>query len=723
MAANENRAQKYAEWIVQNQDKKGTPEFETVANAYKAARDAGEQTPAQPESDPSLLQRAGRAFDNMSKTPGSPAWAVDPRRIEPLARGTASAIGLGVPADVAGQAVGGRIAQGIQAARGQEVTPVPDVDTMVDRARTRGSELREEYPLTSLMGGAVGAVGAARRLPAGKGALSRFGIGAGGAGAEGAAFAASEKGEDILQDAGWSALLGGGLSSAGPAVVNGLRQTGGAALRRFFKDEAAARLALERMKIPTGAVDELMEQFKTGTGREASLLDVADPEAALELQRISSRSSEAQVAIQDAAEEVGKLRQTTLPPAIRGKRPVATPGEMERGLKAEFKKSFDPIRNEVIDYAALPGQQQQILSNAADVLPQAIPGSSNLKTAVRAQQALDSAETELAKAQNRAAKAMRSGDEEAIAKAQRKVAAAEEKLIEADAIAKEYPVTMDVLDSARFDIGTKGQFTIDGGKKGQITLDAARLSKSVGDIGRDLFPEYGDMLKTYANRSRRAEAAFGEPKTGKFGQLLPRGMAKRVVSGGGNPESIADAIKFLTPAAKKGTALGSVQQLASAASQSPEKAAKLVSNLSRNSALQRSLRKAIGKKEAARIIDIAKMEHAANVNFRVASSGSRKAASDVAAQEASEALRGLYSSKLGGAAMANLGKDVGDTFLVPPKVAERLSKNLIDPNKAQETLKTMRRLAKNDEAVLELLKRNAVAAALLQTQAAEQLSE
>ena len=33
-----DRAKKYAQWIVDNQDKKGTPEFETVAKAYKAAK-------------------------------------------------------------------------------------------------------------------------------------------------------------------------------------------------------------------------------------------------------------------------------------------------------------------------------------------------------------------------------------------------------------------------------------------------------------------------------------------------------------------------------------------------------------------------------------------------------------------------------------------------------------------------------------------------------------
>lgn len=50
-------AEQYAEWIVSNQDKKGTPEFETVAQAYKVARDEPQQQAA-PES--SALDRAGR---------------------------------------------------------------------------------------------------------------------------------------------------------------------------------------------------------------------------------------------------------------------------------------------------------------------------------------------------------------------------------------------------------------------------------------------------------------------------------------------------------------------------------------------------------------------------------------------------------------------------------------------------------------------------------------
>lgn len=47
-------AEKYAEWLVNNADKRGTPEFDTVAEAYKAARAAPEQ--AEP-TGPTLRQK------------------------------------------------------------------------------------------------------------------------------------------------------------------------------------------------------------------------------------------------------------------------------------------------------------------------------------------------------------------------------------------------------------------------------------------------------------------------------------------------------------------------------------------------------------------------------------------------------------------------------------------------------------------------------------------
>lgn len=41
--------QKYADWLVANQNKKGTPEFDTVANAYKQLRGQQQQQPAAPQ--------------------------------------------------------------------------------------------------------------------------------------------------------------------------------------------------------------------------------------------------------------------------------------------------------------------------------------------------------------------------------------------------------------------------------------------------------------------------------------------------------------------------------------------------------------------------------------------------------------------------------------------------------------------------------------------------
>ena len=51
-------AEEYAQWIVSNQDKKGSPEFETVAAAYKVAKEAPTSEPkVEPKTEPSLKER------------------------------------------------------------------------------------------------------------------------------------------------------------------------------------------------------------------------------------------------------------------------------------------------------------------------------------------------------------------------------------------------------------------------------------------------------------------------------------------------------------------------------------------------------------------------------------------------------------------------------------------------------------------------------------------
>src|SRR3990172_5183782 len=52
-------AKEYARWIVDNQDKEGTPEFETVAKAYQMSRSREQpQQPRQPAPEPAFEREA-----------------------------------------------------------------------------------------------------------------------------------------------------------------------------------------------------------------------------------------------------------------------------------------------------------------------------------------------------------------------------------------------------------------------------------------------------------------------------------------------------------------------------------------------------------------------------------------------------------------------------------------------------------------------------------------
>jgi hypothetical protein len=55
-------AERYAQWIVDNADKKGTPEFETVSQAYKAAR-SEIAPPIAPKKESSVFGEVGRSLE------------------------------------------------------------------------------------------------------------------------------------------------------------------------------------------------------------------------------------------------------------------------------------------------------------------------------------------------------------------------------------------------------------------------------------------------------------------------------------------------------------------------------------------------------------------------------------------------------------------------------------------------------------------------------------
>ena len=107
-------AQDYADWIVRNADKRGTPEFETVAKAYASAK-AQAQTAADdkkfafdPERDMStgdrFLAGMGKAFTDVARGAGQLVGAVSRKDVEetrkldaPLMATTAGRVG-----DIAG---------------------------------------------------------------------------------------------------------------------------------------------------------------------------------------------------------------------------------------------------------------------------------------------------------------------------------------------------------------------------------------------------------------------------------------------------------------------------------------------------------------------------------------------------------------------------------------------------------------------------------------------
>lgn len=88
-----SRLEQYAQWLVDNEDKKGTPDFDTVANAYRSLR-TGIQSPKVEE--PSKERTWGEAVKDLgaSMTSGVGSLTQLPGQIYGLATGDFSDTGL-----------------------------------------------------------------------------------------------------------------------------------------------------------------------------------------------------------------------------------------------------------------------------------------------------------------------------------------------------------------------------------------------------------------------------------------------------------------------------------------------------------------------------------------------------------------------------------------------------------------------------------------------------
>ena len=149
-------AEQYAGWIVQNQDKKGTPEFATVAEAYKLAR--GESAPAEAAA-PTAMDRAKRVAGLGIRVAG------------PIGAGAIAGAALGAPLGGVGAipgAIAGAGAMGVTQLidkitglnatdKAMDFMGVPRPETGIERFST---------DVTGAMANAAGGISAARTLAA-----------------------------------------------------------------------------------------------------------------------------------------------------------------------------------------------------------------------------------------------------------------------------------------------------------------------------------------------------------------------------------------------------------------------------------------------------------------------------------------------------------------------------------------------------------------------------
>lgn len=611
---------------------------------------------------------------------------------EAFIRGVGSgAGGLGEAVEVGRQMVMGK--------RGREA------DIAAARAREEAaSRSQGAYTLGQLVGG----LGLGGRAAISGGPVRGAATGATLAGGQ-----ASAEGEDVASSVVSGAFFGGSM----PAAARVVKSTGALA-RGAFPDRGATRLMESRLKIKSDAdVDKLVREASQKTGRKISVAEVLTEQAAKDAGQIVSRSAKASEAARKAFERISIERQNAMPGAIAGRRTIVT----ERALRAErgeeFEKAFNPIRNRTVDVHDIPEEDLEILVDAASILPE-VPGKPRLPTAVRAQTRLLYAERNAERAQKSVriarreyAAAIRGDDMDAIEDAlynlrdaQAEFREAYGELVDAHAIAQEYPITLDDLDAARRDIARQadaGLAVQQGGKNLTKKIDTQTLSTEVRDIAERISPEYRKILSNYSRRSRRLEAAFGGSRKSTDPTF---DIAKKIVTGQAGPVEIADALAAGSAAGRSGARIGVISRLAEESAKSAEKAQKVAKRIAEDAGLQKSIISTLGEQEGKRIIDLAKLENAAHRAMSQAARGVTTQA-DEAANIGADIARLGYAPQAGGAMRAALTAEITNMLHAPPNVAARLADMLFDPDKAEIAFKRLRRMAKSDEEFVKFLQR------------------
>lgn len=236
----------YAAWIVKNADKKGTPEFETVAQAYQSAKSAA----------PAAAVKAAPANKDYEAGKAKPEWQ------QGLAAGTNGLL-MGFGDEIAG-AIGGAydtLKQSGQSISGLVAGTKPKTfaeNYAANRDTVRGMEAaqRERSPWTTAIGQGLSSLPLTLALPAAAGglrvsaatpvvagvgarAVQSAAVGAGLGALSGAGNSVATSAADLAGDALKGGLLSGVLGGASTPVVAGVGAIGRNVAARMSETAAA----------------------------------------------------------------------------------------------------------------------------------------------------------------------------------------------------------------------------------------------------------------------------------------------------------------------------------------------------------------------------------------------------------------------------------------------------------------------------------------------------
>lgn len=214
-------AEQYAEWLVKNKDKKGTKEFNTVAEAYKIKR--GYKPPAKPEDVPFMQTDFSSPFTINPMNVGDlkdRAKNITPEQIEQAQSNTTGAL------RALGQGITFGFADEIEA-KIRSTLGEGEYKRVRDEIRKHGLEYAKKNPKTALALEVIGGIatgGAGVAKVAGKGLLRNMGVGAGQSALYGAGQAkeVSDIDDNAMQYGAVGALTAGAFNRLGALGGGGI---------------------------------------------------------------------------------------------------------------------------------------------------------------------------------------------------------------------------------------------------------------------------------------------------------------------------------------------------------------------------------------------------------------------------------------------------------------------------------------------------------------------